>query len=248
MTVLTEQPERSPWNAALEAILEHPELTKGAHRLYLVLLRSLLGFRKQEERFGNNLLRTTGGFDGRTFERVRQELIEAELLHFEPGSRGAGHRSLYRLLLPALERSLNTAEERSIKTAEKTAEKTALVTQEIPRQSGDEVFKKDEVRTTTAATGAKTPSRLADVLEVWIRNGAYQYDENGILDEVEQRERKRGEKLDDQERARLLELAAELRTPETDRGKALVEALGPVSKDAIEAEEWQTGGNDDIPF
>lgn len=212
MTETGTPPERSPWNAALEAILEHPELTKSAHRLYLVLLRSLLGFRKQEERFGNNLLRSTGGFDGRTFERVRQELIEAELLHFEPGSRGAGHRSLYRLLLPALERSLNTAEERSIKTAEKTAEKTALSVDKRPLSSGDEVVKKDEVRT-TAATGAKTPSRLVDGLEVWIRNGAYQYDDAAILDECEQRERrsKHDEKVDEKERARLLELAAELR-------------------------------------
>jgi hypothetical protein len=149
--------------------------------------------------------------DGRTFDRARSELVEAGLLQYEPGSRGAGHRSLYRLLLPALERDLIPAEERDLNPAENPAINPALDTEKTPLWSGDEVLKKEEVRT-TAAAGAKALPRLVDVLEVWIRNGAYQYDRGGILDEIETRERKRHEKLDEPERDHLLQLASDLRS------------------------------------
>jgi hypothetical protein len=219
------QPEapRSPWNIALEAILERPELTKSAHRLYLALARSLLGFKKEEERLGEDLLRTRGKLDGRTFERARSELIEAGLLHFEPGSRGAGHRSLYRLLNPALERDLNPAQERGINPAENPAENPALVSLETPRRSGDEVFRRmnEEGSPTTtdpdgSSLGSQAGNSLASVVEIAIRRVWFEYDDAAIIEEIDglERKSKRGEKVTAAERDRLLELARALREPE----------------------------------
>jgi hypothetical protein len=102
-------PEKSAWNLALEAILSRPHLTLAAHRLYLVLMREILGFRRREDRLGEDLLRRRAQLHGWTFTRARQELIDCGLLRYEPGSKGPGHRSLYRLLLPAEELGIDGA-------------------------------------------------------------------------------------------------------------------------------------------
>jgi len=218
------QPEplqRSPWNLALEAVLEHPDLTKSALRLYLVLMRTILGFRKEEERLGRDLLRSLGRFDGRTFERARQELVEAGLLHFEPGSRGAGHRSLYRLLNAAPERPLNAAPQRHINAAENAAENAALSDRKTPLHSGDEVFRRMNEEGSPAPAGPNGPALgapgkkpIADLIEIGIRNGWHEYDDEAIVEEIEKVERSRNEKLTAEARDRLLKLAEALREPE----------------------------------
>jgi hypothetical protein len=220
------QPEplqRSPWNLVLEAVLEHPDLTKSALRLYLVLMRCIVGFRKPEERLGEDLLRREGGFDGRTFERARQELVEVGLLHYEPGSRGAGHRSLYRLINPALERALNPAQERGINPAENPAENPALSVEKTPRQSGDEVLRRMNGEGSPAPTdpdgsspGSPDGNSLASVAETAIRRVWFEYDDAAIIEEIDglERKSKRGKKVTVDEREWLLSLARDLREPE----------------------------------
>ena len=52
---------------------------------------------------------------------------------------------------------------------------------------------------------------LAVLLETWIRNAGCLYDDAAIAEEIENREKRRGETLSEPERDRLLELATELR-------------------------------------
>jgi hypothetical protein len=61
------------------------------------------------------------------------------------------------------------------------------------------------------APNGKPERPLADVLEAFVRNAGWQYPDPAILDEIDSHERKRGERLTDEQRDRVLAIAGELR-------------------------------------
>lgn len=175
----------SDWNLAAEAMLEH-DLTVAECRLYVALMRELLGWKKREDRLGEHLLRRTAHLDGRSFKRARTRLVDRGLIDFQPGTVGRGHRSLYRLRLenPALQRVLeNPAPERVFgpeNPAEIPAENPALLTDKTPPQSGYAlVASSKEQQQTVDLEGEPTPEERERTAELLRRasQGFYSIDE-----------------------------------------------------------------------
>jgi hypothetical protein len=85
-----------------------------------------VGWRQNPARLGEHLLRNVSRLhDGRSFDRAREGLIERGLLHYQPGKRGRGHRSLYELILDPAEKPADERALASEKPAEKPGEKPA---------------------------------------------------------------------------------------------------------------------------
>ena len=106
----------SDWNAYLERLLA-AKLTVAEYRLALALGRLVLGYRCTERALGEGLIRETADLDGRTFTRARAGLIARGLIVYEPGKRGRGRRSIYRLTFsekPAVERVLEGEEKPAV--------------------------------------------------------------------------------------------------------------------------------------
>lgn len=128
----------SDWNDYCDLLLARDDLGAEEWRFAVGLARSLIGWRTSEERISDRLLMTVCGFrDRRSFVRARDGLVAKGLAHYEPGSPGRGHRSLYRLPLEprpephgqeksARRSAQYEADEKSAqKSAEKSAEKSA---------------------------------------------------------------------------------------------------------------------------
>jgi hypothetical protein len=91
---------RSGWNLFMEKLIATPRLNASEFRLAIILARYTLGYRETERDLGEGLLRREGRFDGRTFERARDGLVEKGVIAFTPpATRGRGHRGIYRLLI-----------------------------------------------------------------------------------------------------------------------------------------------------
>jgi hypothetical protein len=98
----------SDWNDYLDLLLARDDLGAEEWRLAIALARNMIGYRKREDRLGDDLLRRASGLHGRSLERARTALATKHLIHYEAGTPGRGHRSLYRLPLekPAPPRAL----------------------------------------------------------------------------------------------------------------------------------------------
>lgn len=116
----------SDWNDYLDLLLARDDLTAGEWRLAVGLARNLLGFRRRQDRIGERLLMESSGFGYRmNFVRARDGLVAKKLVEYEPGGKGRGHRSRWKLPLddPPEKRAGESAEEKSAPQSAQTTEK-----------------------------------------------------------------------------------------------------------------------------
>jgi hypothetical protein len=92
---------KSRWNAYLDLLLAHSDLTRCEHRLALALGRELLGWNQTEGKLGRRLLCQKARMGSASFERAQAGLAAKGIITVTPGGQGPGNRTTYTLALPA---------------------------------------------------------------------------------------------------------------------------------------------------
>jgi hypothetical protein len=152
----------SDWNGWHDALLAAPKLTPNESRLAHALARLLLGWKRVECDFGEQLVRETAGkMHGRSFERARDGLVAKGLLHFSPGSVGKGNRGSYRLILPgekpALPRVIDAAQKPALPRVNAKSSNARVPDAQIPALPRGRIGSKGSSPRKTAALRAQTP-------------------------------------------------------------------------------------------